>query len=301
MLPVTRRFHSLFNSSWIAFLGTVSSIVGLVLAAYLELRHLPQNTIWILLLFAGIIFFLGIGIYSIKVRQENRTFRNFMATLHRINHDYRDTLSAAFRLKPSLQGLSQEAYLNYLEEWEEKTLKSVCQKIAEFYSAFTHSKCTVTVKLIKQVNGMSFCSAYARSEENCRRDAWAPKDFELNTGRNTAFDRALMHTPATISHFHSWDLTSEKDYRNERDNWSNIYRSAIVVPIRSINPEKLGTNEDSDDIGFLCVDTTAAQRLNDTWHVELLAGFGDQMYNFICLMRGRYSLRSHPTDQMSSS
>ena len=291
MLLATRRFHTLFNSSWVAFLGAVASIISLVWFAYLEINQGPQHALWIVLLGVCFTFFLGAGIYTIKVRQENREFRKFMATLHQINHEYRDTLSAAFKFKPASPNISPESYIKYLEEWEEKTIKGVCQKIAEFYSAFTHCKCTVTIKLSKQVEGRSFCSSYARSEENCKRDTWAPKDFEVNTGRNTAFDKALLYSAATISHFHSWDLTTEENYRNERDNWSNIYKSAIVVPIRSVNPEKLGTHEGSDDIGFLCVDTLATQRLNNTWHVELLASFADQMYNFLCLMRGRYSMK----------
>jgi hypothetical protein len=292
VLLSTRRFHTFFNSSWVAFLGSVASVISLIWFAYLEINHAPQMTVWVVLLGASLAFFVGAGIYTVKVRQENREFCKFMGTLHQINHDYRDALSAAFKFNPASSNATEEGYVKYLDKWEEKTIKGVCQKIAEFYTAFTHCKCTVTVKLIKQLDGKTFCSSYARSEENCKRDTWEPMDFEVGTGRNTAFDKALLYASATISHFHSWDLAKETDYRNQRDNWGNIYKSAIVVPIRSVNRERLGTQQSSDDIGFLCVDTPATQRLNNTWHVELLAGFADQMYNFFCLMRGRYTLKT---------
>ena len=144
--------------------------------------------------------------------------------------------------------------------------------------------------MLREAEGRVFCATYQRSEENCERDAWSPKEFEVKTGLNTAFDRALIYAPAKISHFHSPDLTKEKDYRNQRDNWSHIYQSAIVVPIRCIDHSKVGTKNESDDLGFLCIDTLSTNRLNDTWHIELMASFADQMYNFVSLMRGRYAL-----------
>jgi hypothetical protein len=166
----------------------------------------------------------------------------------------------------------------------------------------------VTVKLITQVDGKTFCATHERSEENCPRDIAKPRQFELNTGANTAFDKALMYANGMISHFHSDDLTKEEAYRNQRDHWSDFYQNTIVVPIRFVDLAKLGNKDASSDIGFLCVDTLSPNRLNNTWHVELLAAFADQMYNFMSLMRGEYQLtaiavapagqdRTHRTDK----
>jgi hypothetical protein len=185
--------------------------------------------------------------------------------------------------------------MDYAKENERKTLKSVCQKIAKVYTAFTHCPCTVTVKLVTGVGDKTFCETYERSEENCERDAGPPRQFEVGTGANTGFDRAILYVPGQVSHFHSADLRKDKDYRNQRDHWADSYLSAIVVPIRSVNPTKIGTKDSSDNIGFLCVDTPSTYRLNNTWHVDLLASFADQMYNFISLMRGNYPGRSQVT------
>ena len=88
--------------------------------------------------------------------------------------------------------------------------------------------------------------------------------------------------------------TQEKTYRNQRDHWSDFYQNVIIVPIRSVDILKLGNKEKdaSNDIGFLCVDTQSINRLNNTWHLELLAAFADQMYNFMSLMRGEYQLKA---------
>jgi hypothetical protein len=132
-----------------------------------------------------------------------------------------------------------------------------------------------------------------RSETNCKRDEGRPEVFELLTGQNTAFDRCMECNPGTTSHFFSADLIKDRKegrYSNQRTNWEKFYVSAIVVPIRYVNVERLGQPRASDHIGFLAVDTMSTNRLNGTYHVELLAAFADQVYNFMSLMRGKYSV-----------
>jgi len=53
---------------------------------------------------------------------------------------------------------------------------------------------------------------------------------------------------------------------------------------------RLGQPDQSQDLGFLCVDTLSRNRLNEGYHVELMSAFADQMYNFLSLMRGRYTV-----------
>jgi len=286
----TRWLHDFLGNAYVSFAAWLASVVALVWYAYDQLK--PAPAAFSLVLYAVVTaVVLAVGIYSIRVRQENIHFRQFTRILHRINHDYRDTLGAVFR-NTSPEYTASE-FSHYLKDSERKTLKSACQKISKIYTFFTHSQCTVTVKLITMIDGKAYCETCERSEENCERDQTHLRRFELNTGANTGFDKALMFIPGTVSHFHSADLSTERDYHNQRDHWPKVYASTIVVPIRFVNPDKLGTKEASDDIGFLCVDTLSTNRLNDHWHIELLAAFADQMYNFISLMRGKYSLR-HP-------
>lgn len=287
----TRRVRDFFANVYFAFFGSLASIVALIWFAFDKLK--PWTILWAILVPVAVLCLAGIAIYSIRVRQENIQFRNFTKILHRINHDYRDTLSAVF--KNHSIDLSAEDYWTYLKQSERKTLKSSCEKIAKIFTAFTHRPCTVTVKLITQAEGKNVCEMLERSEENSERDTCTPRQFDIGTGANTAFDRATLASQGSVAHFHSADLTAEKDYRNQRDHWSDVYLSTIVVPIRSVHRSKDGKDYCRDDIGFLCVDTLSPHRLNDTWHVELLASFADQMYNYISLMRGNYSLKKAVT------
>ena len=69
--------------------------------------------------------------------------------------------------------------------------------------------------------------------------------------------------------------------------WQRYYKSAIVVPVNCTGvPEKPKRN----DIGLLCVDSKSRNRLNDSYHVEIMAALAYQMYNFISLMRGEYAV-----------
>ena len=288
MTLVTKKAHDFFGNIYVVWVGAVCSIAGLVWYAYDRLK--PSGPKLITLICCAILaaLFLGLAIYSIRVRQENLQFKEACKNIHRINHDYRDTLSATF--SAAVQG-PDFATVGKLSEL--KTLKSACQKIAKIYSGLTHCSCTVTVKLITKEGGNSFCETHARSEENSERDCAQPAKYEVKTGLNAAFDTALAYKAGRISHFHSADLEADAkvgNYRNQRDNWSDFYASTIVVPIRCVTVPRDGTPIASDDIGFLCVDTSSTYRLNDDYHVQLLAGFADQMYNFMSLMRGKYML-----------
>jgi hypothetical protein len=50
-------------------------------------------------------------------------------------------------------------------------------------------------------------------------------------------------------------------------------------------------------LGFLAVDTMSENRLNNTYQMQMLAAYAHQMYNFMSLMRGKYSLAASPESQ----
>lgn len=62
----------------------------------------------------------------------------------------------------------------------------------------------------------------------------------------------------------------------------------LSLPIRAVKQGHRGNPDGYDDVGYLCLDTMSQNRLNGTYHVQLMAAFADQMYNFISLMRGKY-------------
>ena len=238
---------------------------------------------------AFIIFFsifLGIGFYSFRVRQRERALCDGFKRIHKINHDYRDAL---YRMFQAEQPVTDK---QHLIQAEEHTLRAVCQQIKEIYEGLIGKPCMVTIKLItKESNNSRFCSTYVRSEENCERDRFRTQKYVIGKWVNTAFDKALIPDEKSgCAHFFSPDLTKENNYNNERQHWEIYYRSAIVVPIRAVKQGDRGNPDDYDnvDVGFLCLDTMSQNRLNGTYHVQLMAAFADQMYNFISLMRGKY-------------
>ena len=182
--------------------------------------------------------------------------------------------------------------LNDLLEKEKQVLHAICQRIENIYSRVIHRDCLVTIKLVvKEADGKHFAHTYVRSLDKCIRDEPTRIKYEIGSGQNTAFDTAIQKRPNGIpSHFFSANLAKEKDYCNQRQHFSNFYNSTIVVPIRGINKGRENTDNEFDMVGFLCVDTRSKNRLNDGYHLQMLSSLAGQMYNFMSLMRGKYTV-----------
>jgi hypothetical protein len=293
--PMTRSmhlFHDAAENKWVVFLGTIASILSFVLALRTEFKSIPIDF--------GLAFvitaFFATAFYSVRVREQILAWQKVCPLIHNINHTYRDVLSAAF----GEQVVNTDADSG--QKSERATVMVACQKIASIFSAITLRECTVTVKLInKNPNNVWVCQTYARSDLNSVRDQNRLMNFSINTGENTAFDSALALAPCGISHFFSADLSKMKKdglYRNQRDDFERYYRSALVVPIRCRDNQKAGQPGASNDIGFLCVDTLSTNRLNDRYHLALLAALADQLYNYLSLTRGHYLLPSRKKENI---
>ncbi|MEA3369537.1 MAG: hypothetical protein U9Q24_04220 [Candidatus Ratteibacteria bacterium] len=282
MIKTTERLYDIASSPWSVLAGTIASVLSFCWLVYEKLISQKPGLLSLMVFFLCIAFFLIAGIYSAVIRRKVQAFQAAMYKIHRINHGYRDVLRAMFHRHNPITDRSQ------LVVAEEKTLRSVCQKICSIYEGLIGRPCLATVKLItKESNGKRYCSTYIRSEENCERDN-DPMQYEIGKLLNTAFDQALLPSNLGLcSHFFSADLTKERNYNNQRQHWQRYYRSTIVVPIRSVAQDSTDT---ADDVAFLCIDTMSQNRLNERYHLQLLAGFADQMYNFISLMRGKYKV-----------
>jgi len=280
----TSKMVELVGNPWFIGLGTLASIVGIVWTTYDKTTNLSASIVPIIFLVISIFVFLGGFFYALVVRTEVNSWKNTTYHIHRINHIYRDILSKNFSgsVAPKNEELAKD---------EKDTMKSICQKIMKIYTGLIRKECVVTIKFITENDaGRSYCQTYVRSEDNCPRDDETPAIFEVGTGHNTAFDRALLpRSSKKCSHFYSPDLTMEKDYFNERQHYSDYYRSVIVVPIRFYGERPI-IALNKNDLGFLCVDTPSTHRLKEGAHVELLAAFADQLCNFTCLMRGKYTV-----------
>ena len=279
----TRKIADISYSRIFTVLGTIASIASFLWLIYDQYILKSNNLTPAILAGVSTSIFVLICIYSIIIRQENLNLEQVPQKIHRINHIYRN------RLREIFSGENPIDKRDDLIDTEESVLRSVCQRIQKIYTKLIGDDCLVTIKLITEKDGKKFAETYVRSIDDCDRDSKGFKEYEIGTGENTAFDEALkITTENKISHYLSQDI--EKDlklnkYNNQRANFSEYYRSAIVVPIRC----KTDTNS-TDDIGFLCVDTKAVNRLKPGYQVSLLAAFADQMYNFMSLMRGNYSV-----------
>ena len=279
----TKAAHRIGTSPWVVLLSSIGSIIGLGVFIN-DIAFQPSTSVGPILLFIILtIFYTAVTIASLIVLGNNRKLKDVAESFREINSIYKDRLFGLF------SGDNPIAERDKLVGTEQSTLSAVCQRIGQIYTKLIGKECVVTVKLLTQEdNGALYVTTYARSEDDCERDKSNPKKYEVNTGQNTAFDQALMKdTTGNITHFYSGDLKKHKNYQNQRPNWSKFYQSAIVVPIRCLGVEGKAFR---DDIGFLCVDTKSRNRLDNSYHVTMLAALSDQMYNFISLMRGTYSV-----------
>ena len=267
----------------VTLVGTIVGLLGLGLSLYTEF----ENVFAIAILCVGAGLFTATSLYSIRVREKVLALQGSARLLHEINHTYRDVLTKVCDRNPPVNTDERMTV-------ERDTVQTVCQRISEIYTALIARRCTVTVKVVEQDGTRWFCRTYARSESHSRRDQANLVRFALGTGENTAFDVATQPRPGGgISHFFAPDLRplrKKKEYRNQRDDFEHYYRSEIVVPIRFLDYCNNPQANSQWPIGFLSVDTLSVNYLNNGYHLEFLAAFADQMYNFFSLLRGKYRL-----------
>ncbi len=284
MIRTTASIYDILDSRVVAFAGSIASIIGLGYIVY-EMLHgvqieLYQKILYCLLL----LIFFATALYSFRVRSDKQAVEKCFYQMHEINHLYRNTLCQMFSERDPISDTT------VLLQNERTVLEAVCQRIAVIYSTLTRRPCVVTFKLLTKNGNRYFCETYVRSEMKSTRDDDHPKVFEVKTGANSAFDDSLKFVPGRPSFYHSPDLTKDKEYRNQRPNWINYYKSTIVVPVRYADTNKVGQDGATEDVGFLAVDTLSRNRLKKGFQVQILCAFADQMFNFIQLMRGNYCI-----------
>ena len=293
-----------------------ATFLSLIFAIYTVFKtNKPEDVVWPIVIFA-IFALISFGIYTLnrywrrsksefqrledlntaseeeisKLKNEARNFNAIFKDLHRINHIYRNSLSEIFGKKKQGDSTIQTEFHDPKE-----TLGSVCNHIGYIFNSLIGSNCEITIKLIAEeiIDGekILYCQTFARNGGKNVRDE--PEPIKYIVKNNTAFSTASnYHGSNKISHYWSADLTNDNNYCSDRLDYLKFYKSAIVVPIRYV----FKNNHTSiDDIGFLTVDTLETYRLNDNSHVQLLAAFADQCYNYLSLVHGKYQLKGSTT------
>jgi hypothetical protein len=289
-----QRLLDATTSQWLLGCGTVASIAGLLLTGWALAAEYGAagffTAAWAAvvaqpLAFTGLAL-LAFGLaLSIRVHLNNLALRRMAELFCEINVIYRNKLQELFTVDDSTYSMEE------LVPHQEAALRAVCQRIQTIFFQAIRRPCMVTVKLIQseQRGSELYVQTYVRSQELCPRDLPEPQRFKVSKGLNTAFDEAIRaRTDGKPRHFFSADLRRiEGRYRNERPSWLQHYKSALVVPIQS-------SADDADQtlelLGFLCVDSKSVNRLDDHYQLYMLTALAAQMYNFLSLMRGRYTV-----------
>ena len=278
-----KKINSLATSPWFLVVSDSSSTLAFVWFLFEKVSNKPSIYSIALLSISLVVLFIGY-FYSIRVRSENIALRQTSELSCEINGLYRDTLKTLF------SGENPITSPSILIEKEKEILSAVCQRIENIFSRILNRKCTVTIKLLTTEDGRSYAQTLTRSVSKSVRDENKLK-YQVGTGENTAFDvaseKGIGKKPP---HYFSPDLEKEDHYMNQRQKYIEYYRSVLVVPIRGTNYGKEGTREEFDNIGFLCIDTQSTHRLNDNNHLYMITSFSCQMYNFMFIMRGRYTV-----------
>lgn len=280
----SQRLNEVAKNPWFVVVTNISTLIAFIWLVYDKTQ--TSSTIFPVVFFTiSSIFLLISYFYSIMVRQENIALQDISETFYEINQIYRDKLQSVFAENAPVDNPGD------LIAEERKALIGVCQRVESIFNRIIDRNCMVTIKLIVRNGESHYAQTYVRSQEMCLRDQEERLEFVLLNGENTALDAALKKSNGRKpSHFYSPDLEKEPNYSNQRPDFRRFYRSALVVPIRAIS-NRDAANDKYESIGFLCLDTLSVRRLNNGFHLFMLAALASQMYNFISLMRGKYRVR----------
>ena len=284
MQAAQKNIETVATNPWFIVVSAIASIASF---AWLLYDKAKENVPWIstIVLFVSLILLVVGYVFSLKVRGENIALRGLSEIFCEINKLYRDKLRESFAKEdPSYDPVDLAAE-------EKSVLQAVCQRIENIFSRVTGRNCMVTIKLLTKENGKVFAETYVRSQQLCDRDNPCQLKYSVGTGKNTSFDEAAKkRADGRPQHYFSPNLLKENGYSNERQHYDRFYKSTLVVPILGINRGKEETPEEFDHVGFLCVDTLAVNHLNDGYHLYMLSALATQMYNFMSLMRGKYTV-----------
>jgi hypothetical protein len=285
MRYVSRKTADVANNPWFIVVTGLASLISFI--AYLYEKIDPQFGLLSKALLASAVCVLFVGyVYSIKVRAENMAHRDIARIYFEINQIYREKLHEMF-----CSGSPVRDPTDLLRE-EQTVLRSICQRIENIFARLIGRTCMVTIKLVSQAADQPLVAqSYVRSQELCLRDRPTRSSYAVGTGENNGFDKALQaRGDGKPAHFYSADLSKEPDYSNQRQHYVRYYKSVLVLPIRGPKSNATQTGGEQDLIGFLCLDTMSVNRLNSGFHLYILAALANQLYNFMSLMRGRYTV-----------
>lgn len=180
---------------------------------------------------------------------------------------------------------------------EEQTMAALiftCNQLKIIFDSLTKTHCSISIKVstASQITADTTVLNLCRDKDSISRDTEAYKKVAHFVFGNTCFNMILNHISkkkkAKLFYMNN-DIPDTKDYQNTskelyRDE-KLPYNSEIVVPILPIE-------NDNDKvfslIGFICVDSVQKNAFEEKYHLAILRGVADGIYDII------YSLNYPP-------
>lgn len=261
----------------IALLGLIISIILGVPGVLEWFKITPQSTlkpfifygvpIIVILVFGMLVYVLIAGVRKL------RDMEYAYGAIHRISHKLRDGLHLGIEKKKTSGQSDTAQYRNATTE-ESRILKEICTDIATLFGKLAKVDCHVGISLVfdpKEQTPTCFLWAYSNGYIPSRKGQTGLL-VQANTRLKKVFeDQATTKT----SRFYSPDVLKEQNFHDDLITTEACpYRCTIVVPLRCVEGH-------AEFLGFLKLETATTFALNSGWHVELLAGFADQIYLFL--------------------
>ncbi|HQR05669.1 MAG TPA: hypothetical protein PLN21_02550 [Gemmatales bacterium] len=253
------------TTSW-NFSGAIGSISHYLAFLFYSISLIGLGVAWFFDKQSGIVFSLAVVIVGVI------GWASFLRERYRRHSDkrYADALHCLWEAVEQLHSLRSRNDLRP-EEWKAQHT-AITSHIAKAYSLLSGRRCRCCVKIV-----------WPQDESNinvdtlCRDtpDSVAEKPFPVLY--NSAFC-TLMQDPEQKWFFGNDlpTLAKNGEYTNTRLQWQERYKSAIVWPLRTRNPEQIGVG---DLWGFLCVDSKRANSFNKDVDFE----FGSIIASLLCV------------------
>ena len=150
-------------------------------------------------------------------------------------------------------------------------LESLCDRVSDSFESLTGKKCHASIKLYNQKSKKITTGARSRSGDGFRRALTEQKLRSYPYTDNTAFAIILDDNNESAYRNNHLLLSSIFGfYKNIRENWSDQYRSVVVIPLtKNRHPKAINSRS---VVGFLCIDSRKGRFPKRSKHILRLYG-----------------------------
>jgi hypothetical protein len=177
-----------------------------------------------------------------------------------------------------------------------RTMVALCNNIKSVFDKLTKVDCSVSIKIPKINQPIS---GDAVVENICRdfnhylvRNTDAYKKQEHRVSGNTAYQvilNSVLNGDRSRFFYLNNNVPKTKDYQTtSRAAYPNgvlPYKSELVYPILPIHPPQVDATQNSkpkyEIWGFLCIDCNDVNKFNERYHVPLIEGVADGVFDVI--------------------